>query len=86
MRRCRKRPLSGNNCHGGHKHLIEFFIIKGANDWNRGMYAAAHGGHKHLVEFFVSKGANDWCRGIHGASLGGHKDLIEYFRQQLLFI
>ena len=45
---------------GGHKDLVEYFISKGANDWNWGMDRAAQGGHKDLVEFFISKGANNW--------------------------
>ena len=41
---------------GGHKDLVEFFISKGANDWNWGMRGAAEGGHQDLVDFFVAKG------------------------------
>ncbi len=41
---------------GGHKDLVDFFIAKGANDWNLGMRHAASGGHKDLVDFFVAKG------------------------------
>jgi len=36
---------------GGHLHLVEFFISKGASDWNRAMVFAAKGGQFHLVEF-----------------------------------
>jgi hypothetical protein len=35
--------------------LIEYFIAKGANNWNGGLYAASKGGHLHLVEFFKNK-------------------------------
>ena len=42
---------------GGHLYLVYFFIFKGANDWNKGMFGAAKGGHLELVEFFKSKGA-----------------------------
>ncbi len=46
---------------GGYKNIdiINFFISKGASDWNMGMMGAAEGGHKDLVDFFISKGAND---------------------------
>ncbi len=64
---------------GGHKNLVEFFIKKGANDWNWGMRGAAEGGHKDLVEFFIDKGANNWNIGMYGAAEGGHKDLVEFF-------
>ncbi len=40
---------------GGHKDFVEFFIKKGANNWNWGMGSAALGGHKDLVEFFKKK-------------------------------
>ena len=41
--------------HGGHKHLVEFFISQGADNWNQAMRGAACGGHKHLVELFHQK-------------------------------
>src|SRR3989344_4264525 len=49
---------------GGHKELVEFFIQKGANDWNWGMRCAAEGGHKELVDLFVKNGANEWNDGL----------------------
>ena len=74
----------------GHKDLVEFFISKGADDWNEGMQYAAIGGHKDLVEFFISKGLEsnpdylfDWVWGMRYASEGGHKDLVEFFKQKL---
>jgi hypothetical protein len=45
---------------GGHKDLIDYFISKGADDWNAGLRGAAGGNHKDLVEFFISKGADDF--------------------------
>jgi len=66
---------------GGMKNidLIQFFIQKGANKWNWGMYGAARGGHKDLVDFFIEKGANKWSRGMEGAARGGHRDLVDFF-------
>ena len=43
---------------GGHQHLVDFFILSGADNWNGEMASAAEGGHKELVEFFIEKGAN----------------------------
>jgi len=40
---------------GGHRDLVDFFISKGANDWNLAMYYAALGGHRDLVDFFKRK-------------------------------
>lgn len=45
----------GGAARGGHKDLVEFFITKGANEWNDGMRAAARGGQKDLVDFFKGK-------------------------------
>ena len=42
---------------GGHRNLVDFFISKGANGWNGGMFYAAEGGHQDLIDFFISKGA-----------------------------
>jgi len=66
---------------GGMKNidLIQFFIQKGANKWNWGMYGAARGGHKDLVQFFIENGANNWNRGMYFAARGGHKDLVDFF-------
>jgi hypothetical protein len=62
-----------------YKNLIDFFIEKGANLWNMGMYGAARGGHKELVDFFIEKGANFWNSGMYFAVLGGHKELVDFF-------
>ena len=44
---------------GGHKDLVEFFISKGADNWNLGMQSAALGGHKDLIEFFQKMERNN---------------------------
>jgi len=69
---------------GGMKNidLINFFIQKGANNWNLGMVSAAEGGHKDLVQFFIQKGANNWNSGMVSAAEGGHKDLVQFFIQK----
>jgi len=40
---------------GGNIDLVDWFISKGANDWNYGMNGAALGGHKELEEWFKQK-------------------------------
>ena len=45
---------------GNHKSLVEFFISKGAANWNWAMAEAACKDHQLLVDFFISKGAVDW--------------------------
>lgn len=63
----------------GHKNLVEFFIGKGADDYNGAIGYAAKGGHKDLIEFFIEKGANDWNRGMTNAARRGHTDLVTFF-------
>ena len=43
---------------GGHKDLVDFFIEKGANNWNGALRGASEGGHKYLVDFFENRIAN----------------------------
>jgi hypothetical protein len=50
----------------GHRDFIDFFIFKGANNWDKGMYGAAKGGHIGLVHFFIDKGANNWSLLLDG--------------------
>ena len=76
---CLEQPLSGNNCRGGYKDLVELFVNKGADNWDYVMSRAARGGHKDLVEYFINKGVDDWNEGMYWAARGGHKDLVEYF-------
>jgi len=66
----------------GDKDLVDFFIQKGAWNWNWGMFGAAEGGHRDLVEFFIEKGANEWNEGMKYAAIGGQKDLIDFFIQK----
>jgi len=67
------------SCMNNYEPLIEFFISKGFNDWNKGMKYASRGGHKDLVLRFISDGADKWINGIKSAALGGHFDLVEFF-------
>jgi len=64
---------------GGHLDVVEFFIAKGANNWDYAIGSAATGGHFDLVEFFIAKGADDWDWGMKDASGGGHLDLVKFF-------
>jgi len=65
---------------GGHRDLVQFFIEKGADNWNDGMMSAAKGGDKDLVNFFIEKGADYyWNFGMLRAARGGHRDLVQFF-------
>ena len=72
-----------NAARGGHQDLVNFFISKGAHNWNLGMNGAARGGHQDLVDFFISKGADAWNYGMSGAARGGHQDLVDFFKQKM---
>lgn len=45
----------------GRRDLLDFFILKGADNWYMGLNNAALGGHRDLVDFFISKGVNYAC-------------------------
>ena len=59
--------------------VVDFFIEKGADDWDSGMGGATKGGHKDLIDFFIEKGAEDWNRGMAKAAGKGYKDLVDFF-------
>ena len=63
----------------GYRDLVDFFIEKGAHQWNWAMCSAAEGGHRDLVDFFIEKGANDWNHGMVCAVEGGYLELVEFF-------
>ena len=66
----------------GHKVLVDFFIEKGASNWQFGLSGSAKGGHEDLIDFFIKKGANDWNLAMQYAAEGGHKNslaVIEFF-------
>ena len=62
-----------------HKDLVDFFISKGANDWNWSVIYAAENNHKDLVDFFISKGADNWEWIINYAAFNNHRDLVDLF-------
>ena len=35
----------------GLKDVVDFFVSKGAKDWEYGLFAAAKSGHKDLIDF-----------------------------------
>jgi hypothetical protein len=68
----------GGACKGGHKHLVDYLIKMGANDWDYGLYGACEGGNKHLIDYMINRGANDWSFGLYSACIGGHKNVVDY--------
>ena len=73
---------------GGHRNIVDFFILKGAHLWDYGMRGAALGGHRELVEYFISKGATsnyqfDWIGAMACAFKGRHFELMEFFKEKI---
>lgn len=50
-----------------HKHLVEFFIEKGVNNWNSCLYSACYSGQRNIAELLIEKGANDVNYGLSEA-------------------
>ena len=75
-------------CQGGHKDVVEFLIIKGAdlnvknNDERIPLHFAAGFGHKEVVSLSISKGAKINSKDRHGdtplyfAAFAGHTDIV----------
>jgi ankyrin repeat protein len=62
-----------------HLHLVQFFIDKGADNWNEALTAAAYSGNLQLAQLFIDKGANDWDDALAYAAEGGHLHLVQFF-------
>jgi len=76
---CGYRDAMYRAAESGYRDLVDFFISKGATNWNWAMDYAAQGGHRDLVDFFISKGADGWDGGLYFAAEGGHRDLVDFF-------
>ena len=63
-------------CYGGHLHLVNSMIEKGAIRWNEGLEGACQSGYPHLVNFMIEKGATDFNSGLASACRGGHLRLV----------
>ena len=59
--------------------------MKGAYDWNGGLFGACEGGNKEVIELMIEKGANNWNEGLFGACEGGNKEVIELNEISFLF-
>ena len=55
--------------------LINYFIEKGAHDWNRGLGCAVTSGNPEIIEFFTNKGITDYQYALEAAVIS---DNIEY--------
>lgn len=64
----------------GYLHIVNFFIKKGANNWNWGMYEAVVNNRLDMVKFFIEKGAYNLTEGLTVAVKCGHKEIEEFLR------
>lgn len=63
-------------CDGGHMKLVNFFIEKGATDWNRGMDHACFAGHLKIVKLMIRKGATRLD--LYRSCLQGHTKIVDF--------
>jgi hypothetical protein len=68
---------------GTSQELRDYFIWKGADRWDYGLYWATYGGNIHMCAFFLEKGATWYRGGVIGADRGGHTSLRTYFSDKL---
>lgn len=64
-------------CRGGHRELVDFFIIRGADDWDIGLRGACYGGYREIVELMITRGAVDWESGLRHACFGGQREIVK---------
>ncbi len=58
-------------CLKGSKYWINYFIKKGANDWDSGFLGACLSRHKDIVNLMIEKGATGWNSGLQEAYKDG---------------
>lgn len=66
---------------GGHLDLVQFFVERGADDWDFAIEAAARGGDGKIIAFILEKSKgnfNPGC-GLCGAARSGRLELVKFF-------
>ena len=63
----------------GQKDLINFFISRGAKNWDLALEGAALRGDIELINYFIAKGANEWGIALVAAASEGHFNLVKFF-------
>jgi len=71
-------------CLKNSKYWINYFIEKGADDWDTGLRGVYQGRHIDLVNIMLQlqEGAKYWNWGLWGACKGGHIDLVNMMLQK----
>ena len=65
------------------QELVEFFIQKGANDFDNALLFTAEAGHLDLVRFFIEKGVKISTIGLAIQEAKNHPEIIEYLQTQM---
>ena len=68
---------------GGYEDLVNFFISKGADQFNTALVDAAYIGNNKLIDLFISKGANDWENSLLQAKVKRNEELIQFFKHKI---
>lgn len=65
-------------CSGGHKHVIDYFLSNGYEDFTDGLEGAVVSNNKKLIDFFMTKPVDiHWA--LFRAIEKNHTDLIKFF-------
>lgn len=66
---------------GGHRDLIDFFIDKGAENFNSALIGSIAGKNLDIVKFLISKGANNLGEALQEAINENNDEIINYLSQ-----
>lgn len=58
--------------------LVDWLILKGANNFNIGLRGATGGGHIEMAKYMVSKGAMDYVSALNRACFHGDMPIIQF--------
>lgn len=75
-------------CNGGlqlcaalnYRKMMEYFISKGANDWNGAMINAVENNHIEIVKYMISMGADNFLETIFIAIKNNHLELLLFLK------
>ena len=65
----------------GNLNLVQFFVERGADDFNGAMEYAAYYGYLYIIKWLVEQGADDSNMGLIYANMGGHQEIVQYFKE-----
>lgn len=68
---------------GGHIHIIEYLLEKGAKNIDGALEYAAKGGKMNVINFLIGKGIKNWKIGIFGAEIGGYREIQDFLNKKL---